>query len=179
MCARQCIGSERSCGHGGGVLCSSAGQWVGNTIPSTEKDSAKLVCPVYSSFSRTEPGLPTPNPFSASTGKAAPTSAHHIPWERTGAWRSWGCSRKIPCQESSLGQGRPRKTLGPGEGDQTGPQAGPLEGRGAARKLSRVRHQVKYDLQSIHRHFLYKHPSPDRKQGWGNWRKVAHRTPQR
>lgn len=59
-----------------------------------------------------------------------------------------------------------------------GPQAGPLEGQ--APQESRVRHQVKYDLQSFHRHVLYKHPSPDRKQGWGNWRgRWPHRTPQR
>lgn len=74
------------------------------------------------------PPPPHSNPFGAVAGTAAPTPAHHIPGN-TLALREAGPFQKNPAKNMSLGQGRPRKTRSSGEGDQTGPQAGPLEGQ--------------------------------------------------
>lgn len=110
--------------------------------------------------------------------ETAPTPTHNIPWSTLGPGGTGALSEKHPAKNASPCQGATKENTGSEEGDQIGPQARPLEGQ--AQQESRVRHQVKYDLQSIHRHFLYKHPSPDRKWGWGNWRGTwPHRTPQR
>lgn len=115
-----------------------------------------------------EPPLPHPQSLWYSGWESSPHPSPPHPWEHTGAWRSWGRFRKTPCQECITQSGPTKENIGPVERGQTDPQAGRLEEQ--APQESGVRHQVKYDLQSIHRHFLYKHPSPDRKQGWGNWR---------
>ena len=80
-------------------------------------------------FSRTEPGPPHPQSLQCLDWESSPYLSPPHPWEHTGAWRSWGCFRKIPCQECVTRSGPTKENIGPREGDQTGPQAGPLEGQ--------------------------------------------------
>lgn len=78
--------------------------------------------------------------FGSSVGKAAqlPHSKTH-----TGLGQLWPF-QKQPCQEQSISE--PTKENTGEEGEQTGPQARPLEGRQAAAEP--VRHQVKYSLKT-------------------------------
>lgn len=126
------------------------------------------MCPgYYSSFcGRATPASP-PIRLVQWLGKQPP------PQPTTSLGTHWGLEQLGPFQENTLPRMHHPVRAAQGKhwacGERSDRRSGwAAGGAGAAGK--RVRHQVKYDLHSIHRHFLYKHPSPDRKQGWGNWR---------
>ena len=86
----------------------------GTQFPAQRKIQLNWCAPFTLVFSRTEPGLPHPQSLQCLDWEAAPTSAHHIPGNTLGLGGAGAVSEKYPAKNASLGQGRPRKTLGPG-----------------------------------------------------------------
>lgn len=124
--------------------------------------------PVYSSFFLGQSqACPTPQSLQClDWGKQPPpqptTSLGHWGLEELGLFQKNALPRIV------TRSGPTKENIGPGEEIEPGPSSGPLEDGLRKEKTEPSQAPGEYDLQSIHRHFLYKHPSPDRKQGWGN-----------